>query len=319
MKVLVTGGAGFIGSHLCDALLVLNHEVVCLDNFDTFYDPNLKRQNILSSSKKNTFKLVQASILDSSGLDTLFSQERFDLVVHLAAKAGVRPSIEDPLSYQKVNVEGSLNILEQLRKHKVMKFLFASSSSVYGNNKKVPYSETDVVDFAISPYAATKKAGEVLAYTYHHLYGIHTTCLRFFTVYGPRQRPEMAIRYFTDRIMTGKPIVLFGDGGSLRDYTFIDDIVHGIMAAINHLDGFEILNLGESKTTSLKNLVKLLENALKKEAIIEYKPMQPGDVDQTYANIDKARRLISYNPQISIENGIQKFVEWYLADKSNAR
>ena len=312
MKILVTGAAGFIGSHLCEALLSGGNQVVGLDNFDTFYDPGLKRMNIELSSTNNSFRFVEGDILNSKFLDVIFAEEQFDLVIHLAAKAGVRPSIIDPVSYQRVNVEGTLNILEHLRQNKVSKFIFASSSSVYGNNKKIPYSETDAVDFTISPYAATKKAGEVLAYTYHHLYGIHTTCLRFFTVYGPRQRPEMAIRSFTDKIISGNPLILFGNGQSLRDYTFIDDIIHGILASIKHLNGYEILNLGESHTTSLIDLVRFLERALNKKAIIEYRPMQPGDVDQTFADIRKAQELIGYSPKTKIEDGIRRFVQWYV-------
>lgn len=311
MNILVTGGAGFIGSHLCEALLRQNHRVVAVDNFDPFYDPAIKESNMADCMKSKAFVLHRGDILDAGLLDLLFVREKFDVVVHLAAKAGVRPSLQDPLGYAKVNVEGTLNILESMRKHNVGKLILASSSSVYGNNTKVPYSETDNVDHTISPYAATKKACEILAYTYYHLYGIETFCLRFFTVYGPRQRPEMAIHAFTKAIFQGQPVNVFGDGHTCRDYTYVDDIVQGILQCMAHLRGFEVLNLGESRTVALIDLVKWIEKHTGKKAAITYLPEQPGDVKQTYANIAKARDLVGYDPQIQIPEGIGRFVEWF--------
>lgn len=311
MTILVTGGSGFIGSHLCEALLLQDHRVVAVDNFDPFYDPAIKEANMAACLKSRAFALHRGDILDAGLLDRLFVREKFDMVVHLAAKAGVRPSLQDPLGYAKVNVEGTLNILESMRRHNVKKLVLASSSSVYGNNTKVPYSETDNVDHAISPYAATKKACEVLAYTYYHLYGIETFCLRFFTVYGPRQRPEMAIHAFTRAIVQGKPINVFGDGHTCRDYTYIDDIVQGILKCVANLRGFEVLNLGESRTVALIDLVAWIEKHTGKRAAITYLPEQPGDVRQTYADISKARDLIGYDPQIQIPEGIERFVAWF--------
>ncbi|MBL7996008.1 GDP-mannose 4,6-dehydratase [bacterium] len=311
MTILVTGGAGFIGSHVCEALLAQNHRVICYDNFDDFYDPKIKELNISNCISSPNFKLIRNDILNFSGLCGVFRSDSIDLVIHLAARAGVRPSIENPKLYQKVNIEGTMNILEALREFSVKKFILASSSSVYGNNRKAPYSESDNVDFAISPYAATKKACEILAYTYHHLYQIDTFCLRFFTVYGPRQRPEMAIHYFTRYIDQNAKINLYGDGTSQRDYTYIEDIVDGILKSISHLKGYEIINLGESQTTSLADLVGIIERALNKKASINWLPMQPGDVAMTFADITKAKKIINYEPKTQIENGIMKFVQWY--------
>lgn len=312
MNVLVTGGAGFIGSHVCEALLNDRHEVTCLDNFNDFYDPAIKHLNIQNCVLQPSFKLVIGDILDREGLDQLFKHNRFDMVIHLAAMAGVRPSIAAPLLYQKVNVEGTVNLLEVMRKFSVKKLIMASSSSVYGNNKKIPYAETDNVDCAISPYAATKKACEVLAYTYYHLFQIETFCLRFFTVYGPRQRPEMAIHYFTRMIDRGEPINVFGDGNTFRDYTYIDDIVYGILGCVRHLRGYEILNLGESETTSLIDLICYIEQALDKKAQINWMPLQAGDVEKTFADIQKAQWILGYKPQTKIQDGIKKFIEWYV-------
>jgi UDP-glucuronate 4-epimerase len=311
MNILVTGGAGFIGSHLCEALLKKGHRVLCYDNFDTFYDPSIKERNITSCLTSDRFRLMRNDILDLSALHEAFESERIDIVIHLAARAGVRPSIQDPVLYQKVNIEGTMNILESLRMYSVKKFIIASSSSVYGNNEKTPYAESDNVDCAISPYAATKKACEVLAYTYHHLYDIDTICLRFFTVYGPRQRPEMAIHNFTRSILRGDRIKLFGDGTSKRDYTYIEDIIGGLLQCLDHLKGYEILNLGESETTSLAELVSMIEKAANKKALIEWLPHQPGDVAVTYADISKARQLIGYDPKTKIDAGIEKFVQWF--------
>ena len=311
MNILVTGGAGFIGSHLCEALLYRKHRVFCIDNFDSFYDPKIKEKNIAPLVNHPGFSLFRYDILNAGELDSVFEQNRIEMVIHLAAKAGVRPSIENPSLYQKVNVEGTTNILEAMRRYSVKKLILASSSSVYGNNKKIPYSEMDNVDFAISPYAATKKACEVLAYTYHHLYGIDTFCLRFFTVYGPRQRPEMAIHNFTRSIIEGSKIKMFGDGSTKRDYTYVDDIIDGIIKCANHCNGFEILNLGESQTTTLKDIILMIEKAVGRKALIEQYPMQPGDVDITFADISKAKEIIGYNPQTKIDAGIKKFVQWY--------
>lgn len=317
MRILVTGGAGFIGSHLCEALLKESHQITCLDNFDDFYDPSIKQLNIQNCLHYSTFELVKIDILDSAALEHLFSLKSFDMVIHLAAKAGVRPSIANPQIYQKVNIEGTTNLLEAMRKHSIKKLILASSSSVYGNNKKIPYSETDNVDNAISPYAATKKACEILAYTYHHLFQIETFCLRFFTVYGPRQRPEMAIHYFTRNIDKGEPINVFGDGKTYRDYTYIDDIIQGILGCVYNLRGYEIINLGESETTSLIDLVSFIELAIEKKAKINWLPMQAGDVEKTFADIRKAESLISYSPGTSIKIGIQNFIEWYKQRNAN--
>lgn len=313
MKILVTGGAGFIGSHLCEALIRKGHRVVALDNFDTFYDPQIKERNISALLAAPAFELVRGDILDQRLLSKLFSGEHFDVVVHLAARAGVRPSIVQPLLYARVNVEGTVGILEAMKTHGVKKLVFASSSSVYGNNMKVPYSEGDPIDHTISPYAATKKACEAMVHTYCGLYGFDAFCLRFFTAYGPRQRPEMAIHNFARCISEGRSIVVYGDGTSSRDYTYIDDIVDGILRSIEQVVGFEIFNLGESRTTSLSELVSLIEQTLGKKARIERLPMQPGDVSHTFADISKARSRLGYNPVVSVEEGIRRFVEWFRA------
>lgn len=312
MTILVTGGAGFIGSHLCEALLRENHKVICIDNFDDFYDPNIKERNIQTCITHPDFKLIRMDILNYNALRDVFKSNRIEVVIHFAARAGVRPSIQNPLLYQRVNIEGTLNILESLKEFSIQKFIIASSSSVYGNNTKVPYAETDNVDNAISPYAATKKACEVLAYAYHHLYNIDTFCLRFFTVYGPRQRPEMAIHYFTKAIRNGEIVNVYGDGTSQRDYTYIDDVIDGILKCLDHFKGYEILNLGESQTTTLKDLVFLIENAVGLKAKIKHLPMQPGDVQITFADITKARKIIGYEPKTQIKSGIKQFVHWYL-------
>jgi UDP-glucuronate 4-epimerase len=313
-RVLVTGGAGFIGSHLCQRLLREGHEVVCLDNFDTYYDPAIKRRNleeIRATQGGKGFELVEGDIRDKGLLDDLFRRSSFDLVIHLAARAGVRPSIQQPLLYEEVNVAGTLNLLEACREIGVRDLIFGSSSSVYGKNRKVPFAEDDQLEAMISPYAVTKRAGELFCYAYHHLYGLNISCLRFFTVYGPCQRPEMAIHKFARLIHQGERIPLFGDGTSRRDYTYIDDIIEGIMGAIQNLKGYDIFNLGESQTTPLRDLISLLEQALGKKATIEELPEQPGDVPITYADITKARRLLGYAPQVGIEEGVQRFVRWF--------
>jgi len=312
-KILVTGGAGFIGSTLTERLLARGDRIVCLDDFDDFYDPAIKRRNLTTALAAPDFRLVEGDICDLPLLQSLFAEEGFDVVVHIAARAGVRPSILQPLLYQKVNVEGSTNLFEMARQHDVANFVFTSSSSVYGENEKVPFAETDPVDYPISPYAATKRAGELIAHTYHHLFGLDITCLRPFTVYGPRQRPEMAIHLFTRAILEGKPIRMFGDGSSSRDYTYVDDLVEGFLRAIDRPLGFAIINLGEHEVTTLRELIDLLAEATGKEAIIDQQPMQPGDVPRTYADVTRAKELLGYQPQISMREGVRRFVEWYRA------
>ena len=311
MNFLVTGGAGFIGSHLCERLISAGHHVLCLDNFNTYYDPEIKRNNIETALSSKNYRLIEGDILDWSLLQNVFQKNRFDGIVHLAARAGVRPSIQEPRLYQKVNVEGSVNLLELSVRYHIKKFIFASSSSVYGNNKKVPFSESDPVDHPISPYAATKKAGELIASTYCSLYPISIICLRFFTVYGERQRPDMAIHKFTRLIDQGKEIPVFGDGTSRRDYTYIHDILDGIQNSIDRCNGYKVYNLGNSRTIELDSLIRLIEKNLGKKAKIKSMPVQPGDVPITYADISLAEREINYHPNYSIEQGIEKFIAWY--------
>jgi UDP-glucuronate 4-epimerase len=311
MRILVTGGAGFIGSHLVERLLDMHHEMSVIDNFDPFYDPGIKERNLEIASDYQTFKLHRVDIVDNNAMDDIFSRNQFNIVIHLAAKAGVRPSIADPVGYYKTNVQGTLNLLEQCKKHKIAKFIFASSSSVYGNNEKVPFAETDIVDFPISPYAATKKAGELLCHNYHHLYGMDVFALRFFTVYGARQRPDLAIHKFFKLIQQDKPIPIYGDGSTSRDYTYIDDILDGILKSIERVKGYEIINLGESKTIQLKDLIQAIEKIVGTEVKKENLPMQLGDVLHTYADISKARRLLGYNLNTDLETGLQKFYEWF--------
>lgn len=302
--VFITGVAGFIGSNLARTMLDQGYKVSGIDNFDTFYDSAIKRKAVARLTEYEAFKLREGDIRHRETLDIIFGSEKPDLVIHLAARAGVRPSIEQPELYYDVNVTGTLVLLEAMRAAGIKDMLFASSSSVYGNNKKVPFSETDPVDNPISPYAATKKAGELLCYTYHHLYDFNIYCLRFFTVYGPGQRPEMAIQQFGRKISEGTPITLFGDGTTRRDYTFISDITAGIIACANNLKGYEIFNLGNSDTISLIGLVRSIEDTLGKKAIIEWKPMQAGDVEITFADISKARRLLNYSPGYPVHRGL---------------
>jgi len=310
-KILVTGGAGFIGSHLTEALLAKGHEVVCLDDFNDFYDPMIKWENLSGCLGDSNFKLVKGDIRDKELVDSLFEQEHFDKVVHLAARAGVRTSLEHPFLYEDVNVRGTLNLLEATRNSGVSKFIFASSSSVYGVNSKVPFSESDKVDKPISPYASTKLSGELHCFTYHHLYDIPIVCLRFFTVYGPRQRPGMAIHKFTQMIADGVPITVYGDGTSKRDYTYISDIIQGVMSSLDLDCGYEIFNLGNSRTVELMYLIRLIEENLGYKAKIRKLPYQAGDVPITYADISKAKRILGYNPQVPIEKGIENFVRWW--------
>ncbi|MBI3595842.1 MAG: GDP-mannose 4,6-dehydratase [Nitrospirae bacterium] len=314
--ILVTGGAGFIGSHVVERLLTEENRVVCMDNFDSFYEPAVKRANIKWAMNQSNFRLVEGDIRDEQTLARLFREERIEAVFHAAARAGVRPSIQDPVLYHDVNVHGTTRLLEAARSTPVKNFVFASSSSVYGVANHVPFSEEDPADFPISPYAATKRAGELLCYTYHHLYGIPVTCLRFFTVYGPRQRPEMAIHKFTRLVDEGLPVPVFGDGSSRRDYTYISDAVEGVLRALAHPQLYEILNIGESQTTELRDLVIKIEKALNKKAQIQDMPLQAGDVPLTFADVSKAKRLLGYQPRTSIEEGLKKFVEWYRENKN---
>jgi UDP-glucuronate 4-epimerase len=309
-NIFITGFAGFIGSHLTEQMLLSGNTVIGVDNFDSFYARSIKEKNISGFRNIKNFRLYELDLLDKDGLKSVFETNKIDLVVHLAAKAGVRPSIVDPAGYYDTNVIGTLNLLEAMKKCGCKKMIFASSSSVYGNNKKVPFSEDDNADNPISPYAATKKAGELLCHTYYHLYGFNIFCLRFFTVYGPRQRPDLAIHRFAKLIMEGKTIPFYGDGNTARDYTFINDIVDGIMSAINNLNGYDIFNIGESKTITLSKMVSVLENVLGKKAILEKLPLQIGDVERTYADISKAQRILNYSPSFSFEKGIEEFINW---------
>ena len=310
-KILVTGGAGFIGSHVVKKLIDHGREVVVLDNFDDFYDPRIKLENIEPLRDFGSFTLVEGDIRDRELLGRILGAESFEIVLHLAARAGVRPSLKLPLLYYDVNINGTINLLEACRASGVTKMIFASSSSVYGNNRKVPFSEEDPVDEPISPYAATKKAGELICYTYHHLYGMDVSCARFFTVYGPGQRPEMAIHSFTRKISEGEEVPVYGDGTTRRDYTHIDDVVGGIEGMMRNMGGYRIYNIGESKTVELNRLIGIIEGALGEKALVRRYPMQPGDVVTTYADISKAKRELGYEPSVDIEDGVREFVKWY--------
>lgn len=311
-KILVTGAAGFIGSHLVDRLLASGkYEVAALDNFDDFYDPARKRANIAPHLAHSSYHLIEADLRDEISLRKIFSSIRLDSIIHLAARAGVRPSLEQAPLYAEVNIKGTLNLLELARRYNVPRFIFGSSSSVYGPAATPPFRE-DAPLAPISPYAATKAAGELLAHTYSHLYGLRVVCLRFFTVYGARQRPDLAIHKFARLIRDGRPIPVYGDGTSERDYTYIDDIIDGIMAALDYnATPFEIINLGESQTITLNALIALIEEALNRRATIERLPAQPGDLPRTHADIAKARRLLGYNPQTPVEAGIRRFIDWF--------
>ena len=311
MRVLVTGGAGFIGSHFIRRLLLENYDVICVDNFNDFYSPKVKELNIQPFSKKKNFTLYRGDITDYGLMEKIFNKENIHQVVHMAARAGIRPSIQNPFIYQKVNVEGTLNMLELSRKKKVSKFILISSSSVYGNNSKIPFSENDPISEPISPYAATKRSAELLTYTYHHLYALNTVIIRPFTVYGPSGRPDMAPFIFTKLIDSGKKIQRFGDGSTKRDYTYIDDFTDGTIAALEKDLKFEIFNLGNSRAIKLNKLITTIESALGKKAMIEELPYQPGDMSLTYADISKAKKLLNYNPQITLKDGITRFVSWY--------
>lgn len=317
-NILVTGGAGFIGSHLVDYLLAEGGwNVTVVDDLNDFYSPEIKRLNVASHLMAPQYRFVECDIRDADALRSVFEDREFEVIVHLAARAGVRPSLLEPKLYVETNINGTMNLLELAREFGVKQFVFGSSSSVYGINSKVPFSEDDKIFQPISPYAATKAAGELLCHTYTHLYDIRTVCLRFFTVYGARQRPDLAIHKFTKLISEGQPIQVFGDGSTRRDYTYIDDIIQGVRASIDY-DGsmHEVFNLGESETTELSHLIELIEESLGKKAVIERRPMQPGDVPVTFADISKARRLINYAPRTKIEEGIPKFVEWYRSSRT---
>jgi len=312
VNFLVTGGAGFIGSHVSERLLLAGHWVWAFDDLNAFYDPSLKQRNLNAvQSLGKPFQFFQGDLTDRAALDALFGSVRFDQVIHLAARAGVRPSLEEPALYQRVNVEGTVNVLEAARLSRVGKLIIASSSSVYGVNSKVPFAESDPIFSAISPYAASKLACEALGHVYHHVYGLDVVMLRFFTVYGPRQRPDLAIRKFARLISAGKPIPVFGDGSTARDYTYVSDTVDGVIACTQREFGYEILNLGESQTVRLDRLIELLEAALGKKAVIDRQPPQAGDVPITYADISKARARLGYDPRVKIEEGIRLFVDWF--------
>lgn len=312
-KILVTGGAGFIGSHLVDKLLAENEwRVTVVDDFNDFYSPTIKRQNISEHTKNENYEIIETDIRSFDSLEEVFIKSSFDVIVHLAARAGVRPSLEEPILYEETNNKGTLNLLELAKRHNIKQFVFGSSSSVYGINAKVPFNEEDPIRQPISPYAVTKAAGELFCHSYAHLYNIRCVCLRFFTVYGARQRPDLAIHKFAKLITEEKPIPVFGDGTTRRDYTYIDDIISGVRAAIDYKDTiYEVINLGESRTVKLRELISIIEDKLGKKAIIDRQPLQPGDVPQTFADITKARNILGYNPQTQIEDGIEKFVEWF--------
>src|ERR1051325_9971308 len=310
---LVTGGAGFIGSHLVDRLLATDIDhISVVDDFNDFYNPAIKRDNIREHQKDPRYSIHEVDIRDRAALEQVFNENNFDCVVHLAARAGVRPSLSEPQLYTETNINGTLNLLEFARRHDVKQFVFGSSSSVYGINAKVPFTEDDPIRQPISPYAATKGAGELLCHTSPHLYPFRCVCLRFFTVYGPRQRPDLAIHKFAKLISQHKPIPVFGDGPTRRDYTYSDDIIDGVTAAIDYdQTNYEVINLGESRTVELRELISLLEKELDTHAIIERQPPQPGAVPQTVADVSQARALLNYQPKTQIEEGLRRFVEWF--------
>ena len=316
--ILITGGAGFIGSHLAESRLEAGRRVVVLDNFDPYYDPAIKRDAVdrLERIGGPRFELVEGDIRDADLLAALFERESFNGVIHLAARAGVRPSIEDPVLYSSVNLDGTTRLLEACRRYDVKKFIFGSSSSVYGNNEKVPFSEDDAVDHPISPYAATKKAGEVLCHAFHHLFGMQIACLRFFTVYGPRQRPEMAIHKFARILSDGGAVPMFGDGTSARDYTFVADIVAGVERAYENTTGFHVWNLGGSRTVTLRELIEKIAASLGIPARIDRQPLQAGDVDRTWADVSRAKAELNWEPEIDIDAGIARFTDWFVEKRA---
>ena len=312
MRILITGGAGFIGSHLVKRLLLENHKVVVIDNFDPFYSIEDKKENIKVFKRDKNFKLFNVDITDRKKIANIFLKHKFDQVIHLAAKAGVRPSIEDPVAYFKTNIEGTLTLLEACKDIKLKNFIFISSSSVYGERPKVPFSEDDKAENPISPYGLTKLSGEKLLKIYSNLYSIPSTAIRLFTVYGPRQRPDLAIRKFIDKIYNANEIEMFGDGSTMRDYTYVDDIVDGIVKCVYQPFKFEVINLGNSSPIKLSELIKIIEKSLSKKAIIIKKPNQIGDVSRTYANIRKAKKLLNWKPNFKFEKGISMMIKWYL-------
>jgi len=314
--ILVTGGAGFIGSHLVEALLGRGDRVVALDNFDSFYDPRIKRRNVAAAEARAGYRLVEGDIRDAALLDRLFAEERFEAVVHLAARAGVRPSIRDPALYTSVNLVGTTELLEACRRHEVRRFLFGSSSSVYGNNPKVPFSEDDPVDHPISPYAATKKAGEVLCHAHHHLFGMTVACLRFFTVYGPRQRPEMAIHKFARRMADGAEVEQYGDGRSARDYTYVEDIVRGVTSALERARGWHVWNLGGSRTIALGELIERIAAGLGVRPSVRRLPDQPGDVERTWADTTRAEAELGWSARIDLDEGLRRFLDWFRQERA---
>lgn len=316
MSVLITGGAGFIGSHVASRLLDQGERVVIADNFNDFYDPAIKRRNVRDLQAWGAVDVREADILDMEAFRGIFKDTEPQVVIHLAAWAGVRPSLERPALYSSVNVTGTVHLLELAREFRVPCFVFGSSSSVYGGSQRVPFTEDDPVDQPVSPYAATKRAGELLCRTYAHNYGMNITCLRFFTVYGPRQRPEMAIHKFARMIRDGSQVPVFGDGSSRRDYTYVDDIVHGVLNSLRVNPEFAIVNLGESETVSLLELIGLLEEALGRKARLRFLPDQAGDMPITYADITRARELLAYDPCTPIKEGIRKFVEWFVQPRN---
>ncbi|OFV83374.1 MAG: epimerase [Acidobacteria bacterium RBG_13_68_16] len=310
-RILVTGGAGFIGSHLTARLVARGDDVVCLDDFNDYYDPAFKRENVEPFRGSPRWRLVEGDIRNAALVEETYRTFGIEATVHLAARAGVRPSIRHPRLYEEVNGVGTLNVLEAARRSGARTFVFGSSSSVYGTNSKVPFSEDDPIARPVSPYAATKRANELMAYTYYHLYGLSVTCLRFFTVYGPRQRPEMAIYHFTEKLARGEAVPRYGDGSSARDYTYIDDIVEGIQVALDLAAPFEIVNLGGSRTTTLQHLIELIAAAVGTEPRIDELPPQPGDVPITFADVSKAKKLWGWEPHVLIEDGIRRFVDWF--------
>jgi UDP-glucuronate 4-epimerase len=307
MRILVTGGAGFIGSHLCERLTDLGHDVICVDNFNDYYDPQLKKENI----KGMRMKVHRSDIRDFKAMERIFMKDKPEKIVHLAAMAGVRPSIAQPGLYNDVNVNGTLNLLELAKKHRIGHFVFGSSSSVYGMNTKVPFSEDDPTDNIISPYAATKRIGEHYCKVYSSLHGMDITCLRFFTVYGPRCRPDLAAMKFMRLIDEGKPIEFYGDGSTMRDYTYVADIVDGVVASCDKRFRYEIINLGDSKPVKLKDMLATIEDAIGKKAKLIRKPIPPGDVLATYADIRKAGKLLGYKPRFPFRKGIAEMAAWY--------
>jgi len=310
-KILLTGGAGFIGSHLAERLIHQDHRLFLIDDLNDFYSPQIKRRNLEEIKAKASFEFVQADICDQVAIKKIFEQYRPETVIHLAARAGVRPSLEQPFLYEKVNGHGTLVLLELARLYGVRKFVFASSSSVYGITSKTPFSENESNPNPISPYGVSKLTGEKLCYAYSHLYQLPTICLRFFTVYGPRQRPDLAIHKFAKLIEQGKEISVFGDGSSFRDYTYIDDTVDGILATLELQTPFEIFNLGNSSPVSLTEMIRLLEKHLGKKAQLQFKEIQPGDMPFTCADLSKAKQQLGYSPKVPFETGLSRFVAWF--------